>query len=133
VSLGIKKFNLIYLKQFRCNAEVPKHILAKCDACAESVCQNKGVCVRGPGRTYQCNCKFSLAEERMNMICTFLGPVGFHGKNCEHEIDACYGEPCLNNATCKVIQEGRFKCHCAKGNINHTVTIPPPKKLGGGA
>uniref|UniRef100_A0A914CNL9 Protein slit n=1 Tax=Acrobeloides nanus TaxID=290746 RepID=A0A914CNL9_9BILA len=84
--------------QFKCNAEVPKHILAKCDACAESVCQNKGVCVRGPGRTYQCNC-----------------PVGFHGKNCEHEIDACYGEPCLNNATCKVIQEGRFKCHCAKG------------------
>uniref|UniRef100_A0A915EMZ5 EGF-like domain-containing protein n=1 Tax=Ditylenchus dipsaci TaxID=166011 RepID=A0A915EMZ5_9BILA len=42
-------------------------------------------------------------------------PVGYYGSNCKSQIDACYGDPCLNNATCSVIQAGRFKCQCQEG------------------
>lgn len=34
---------------------------------------------------------------------------GYHGRHCEQVIDACYGQPCINAGTCKVMEEGRFR------------------------
>lgn len=45
-----------------------------------------------PEKDYECRCA-----------------PGYHGKNCEFMIDACYGNPCRNSATCKVLEEGRFR------------------------
>jgi hypothetical protein len=33
---------------------------------------------------------------------------GYYGNTCEAIIDACYGNPCINGATCKVLEAGRF-------------------------
>ena len=33
---------------------------------------------------------------------------GFYGKNCDAVIDACYGNPCTNDAKCEVVEAGRF-------------------------
>lgn len=44
-----------------------------------------------PNRDYECLCA-----------------PGFYGKNCDAVIDACYGNPCTNGATCKVLEAGRF-------------------------
>ena len=30
-------------------------------------------------------------------------------------IDACYGNPCVNGASCEVLEAGRFKCVCPHG------------------
>jgi len=40
---------------------------------------------------------------------------GYHGKNCEARVDACYGNPCANTGICKVLEEGRFQCVCPAG------------------
>lgn len=48
-------------------------------------CSFSARCETISGKDYKCHC-----------------PAGFHGTNCDQEIDACYGHPCLNNAVCKV-------------------------------
>lgn len=85
-------------KQFKCDENVPKNVLAKCDACVENPCKNGGICESGGGRTFLCKCV-----------------AGYHGIYCEDQIDACYGKPCLHGATCKVLQDGRFICLCVRG------------------
>nr|XP_022908749.1 protein slit [Onthophagus taurus] len=82
---------------FQCKAKVSDEILAKCDACYTFPCQNNGKCVALPDREYECRCA-----------------PGYHGKNCESMIDACYGNPC-RNGICKVLEEGRFSCDCSSG------------------
>jgi slit 2 len=51
-----------------------------------------------PEKQYECRCA-----------------PGYHGQHCEHMIDACYGNPCRNNGTCTVLEEGRFSCECLSG------------------
>lgn len=85
-------------QNFVCKGKVDSAVLAKCDACYTSPCQNKAKCISLPQRDYQCLCQ-----------------PGYHGKHCEFMIDACYGGPCRNNATCTVLEEGRFSCLCSPG------------------
>ncbi|KIH44584.1 EGF-like domain protein, partial [Ancylostoma duodenale] len=63
---------------------VPASVSAKCNACVTAPCKNGVRCETTSGRDYRCHCA-----------------AGFHGKDCENEIDACYGHPCLNNAVSK--------------------------------
>ncbi|KAK9745235.1 Leucine rich repeat [Popillia japonica] len=82
---------------FVCQSKVSDEILAKCDSCYTYPCKNNGKCIPLPEREYECRCA-----------------PGYHGKNCEFMIDACYGNPCRNGA-CKVLEEGRFSCECSPG------------------
>ncbi|VDK46803.1 unnamed protein product [Anisakis simplex] len=79
-------------RHFKCNENIPRSILSKCDPCIENPCKNKAKCRKLSGRSFVCEC-----------------PVGYHGSLCEDQIDACYGHPCLNNATCKV---NGYDCKC---------------------
>ncbi|XP_043587726.1 protein slit isoform X1 [Bombus pyrosoma] len=84
---------------FQCKTnQQPAEVLAKCDLCYTSPCQNGGFCEALPDRKFRCKCA-----------------PGYHGDRCEHKIDACYGNPCRNAGTCKVLEEGRFSCDCAPG------------------
>ncbi|XP_076624299.1 slit guidance ligand isoform X1 [Colletes latitarsis] len=84
---------------FQCKtSQQPAEVLAKCDLCYTSPCQNGGFCETLPDRKFRCKCA-----------------PGYHGDRCEHKIDACYGNPCRNTGTCKVLEEGRFSCDCAPG------------------
>lgn len=71
---------------------VRKEILSKCNPCILSPCMNGAICQLEAGRKYTCDC-----------------PPGFHGKLCEYMIDACYGNPCRNGGSCKLLEEGRFR------------------------
>lgn len=51
--------------------------------------------MRQSGQKFECSCA-----------------SGFYGQLCQNTIDACYGDPCLNNGTCKIVEEGRFECQC---------------------
>ncbi|KAI4457821.1 slit [Holotrichia oblita] len=82
---------------FVCQTKVSDDILAKCDSCYTYPCKNNGKCIPLPEREYECRCA-----------------PGYHGKNCEFMIDACYGNPCRNGA-CNVLEEGRFSCECSPG------------------
>ncbi|XP_048524192.1 protein slit isoform X2 [Dendroctonus ponderosae] len=82
---------------FICKGQVSADILSKCDSCYTFPCQNNGKCLTMPEHEYECKCA-----------------PGFHGKNCEFMIDACYGNPCMQG-TCKLLEEGRFSCECLPG------------------
>ena len=45
----------------------------------------------------------NLVNQCLNM------PNQFSGRHCEQVIDACYGQPCINEGVCKVLEEGRFR------------------------
>lgn len=77
---------------FRAAKQQPAEVLAKCDLCYTSPCQNGGFCEALPERQFRCKCT-----------------PGYHGDRCQHKIDACYGNPCRNSGTCKVLEEGRFR------------------------
>lgn len=79
-------FVFLYLEK------VSNRILSKCNVCYTFPCQNNGKCVPKDHLGFQCIC-----------------PPGYHGKTCEHMIDACYGNPCRHNASCSVLEEGRFR------------------------
>ncbi|XP_058798231.1 protein slit isoform X2 [Phymastichus coffea] len=76
----------------------PADVLAKCNVCYTTPCQNGGLCEALPNKHFRCKCA-----------------PGYHGDRCQHKIDACYGNPCRNAGTCKVLEEGRFSCNCAPG------------------
>ena len=71
---------------------IPASIQAKCNACFNFPCSNGASCIARPDRDYICFCS-----------------PGYHGRHCEQVIDACYGQPCINHGTCKVLEEGRFR------------------------
>lgn len=81
-------------QKFKCEEKLPIEVESKCNPCLRNPCANNAECLRGSGQKFTCNCA-----------------NGFYGTRCEHKIDACYGDPC-NNGSCKVIEEGRFKCLC---------------------
>ncbi|KAE8740896.1 hypothetical protein FOCC_FOCC013564 [Frankliniella occidentalis] len=73
-------------------APPPLSVLSKCDACAAAPCQHGGQCLSRPQRSFECACA-----------------AGYHGAVCQHVIDACFGNPCRNQGTCVVLEEGRFR------------------------
>ncbi|KAJ8682332.1 hypothetical protein QAD02_018124, partial [Eretmocerus hayati] len=84
---------------FQCKAkQQPAEVLAKCNVCYTSPCQNGGLCETLPDKQFRCKCA-----------------PGYHGDRCQYKIDACYGNPCRNSGSCKVLEEGRFSCNCAPG------------------
>ena len=96
---------------------VKKEILSKCNPCVLSPCMNGAVCQLQGGRQFSCEC-----------------PPGYHGKLCEHMIDACYGNPCRNGGSCRLLEEGRFRlvlillfqlfhCFCKMANLSNTMIL----------
>lgn len=71
---------------------VRREVLAKCNPCVSSPCKNDAICELEAGGKFTCNCL-----------------PGYHGKLCEHMIDACYGNPCRSGGSCKLLEEGRFR------------------------
>ncbi|KMQ95364.1 protein slit, partial [Lasius niger] len=87
------RFSIRFKKPFfRAAKQQPAEVLAKCDLCYTSPCENGGFCEALPDRQFRCKCT-----------------PGYHGDRCQHKIDACYGNPCRNSGTCKVLEEGRFR------------------------
>ena len=77
---------------FQCSAaDVDASILSKCDLCYTEPCQNGASCRSLPNRDFECVCA-----------------PGFHGKTCSEVIDACFGNPCVNDGKCQVKEAGRF-------------------------
>ena len=68
------------------------------DECAQSPCQNGGVCVNEPG-SFSCDCA-----------------SGWSGELCEMDVDECAEEPCDLNATC-TNEPGSFQCTCNEGFV----------------
>ncbi|CAG7724478.1 unnamed protein product [Allacma fusca] len=64
--------------------------------CAESYCQNGGLCVP-QGHSSVCFC-----------------PAGFTGRTCDVDINECESGPCYNGATCLDEPQG-YKCVCPPG------------------
>ncbi|XP_013386131.1 slit homolog 2 protein isoform X2 [Lingula anatina] len=86
-------------RDFECLENPDPHVLSKCNICYTYPCKNGAQCELRGFNDYKCTC-----------------PQGFHGKNCEQEIDACFGNPCANGGSCKVLDKyGRFSCQCARG------------------
>ncbi|XP_022086573.1 slit homolog 2 protein-like isoform X2 [Acanthaster planci] len=84
-------------RSFICTEEPDMNILAKCNPCLSGPCQNQGACSVSLTERYTCSC-----------------PEGFKGRNCEVELDACEGMPCLNGGQCQNLNGG-FRCECMPG------------------
>ncbi|XP_077575592.1 slit homolog 1b [Stigmatopora nigra] len=88
-------------EHFLCQGVVDASIVAKCNPCASSPCQNQGVCEGLPSHSqpYTCTCK-----------------NGFTGQRCETPVDACASNPCINGGTClSDEQTSSFSCACFLG------------------
>ncbi|XP_064631444.1 slit homolog 2 protein-like isoform X2 [Lineus longissimus] len=86
-------------KYFQCNDPPEDYVLAKCNICYTDPCKNGASCTLTGFKKYTCECT-----------------PGYHGHDCENEIDACYGNPCENGGTCEVVNDyGRFGCNCPNG------------------
>uniref|UniRef100_A0A8C5EBE9 Slit homolog 1a (Drosophila) n=1 Tax=Gouania willdenowi TaxID=441366 RepID=A0A8C5EBE9_GOUWI len=87
-------------KKFECTGDVDTAVLAKCNPCLSSPCQNQGICTSDLVEIYRCSC-----------------PSGFKGKNCETGVNACVSNPCANGGTCRVNEdeEGQYSCTCPLG------------------
>lgn len=79
----------------------------KCHACYKHKCAHNSTCVAvatksdGDEDEYKCEC-----------------PIGYYGARCDRQIDACFGQPCKNSGTCRVLSGGaggRYVCECAPG------------------
>ncbi len=67
--------------------------------CSVTGCLNEGVCSNGTNSNEnKCICK-----------------PQFSGLRCDNIVDACYSNPCLNNATCSAKPYDDVKCQCAAG------------------
>ncbi|XP_065349469.1 basement membrane-specific heparan sulfate proteoglycan core protein isoform X2 [Cloeon dipterum] len=68
-----------------------------CETCAESKCENNGVCQEAyTDKGYKCICQ-----------------SGYSGINCEYQGEVCYPGAC-NTGRCEDMG-GRIKCHCTLG------------------
>lgn len=73
----------------------------KCHACYQHKCDHNSTCVATTSGEYKCECG-----------------IGYYGERCERSIDACFGQPCKNDGTCRVMSGGlggRYTCECAPG------------------
>ncbi|XP_073822904.1 sushi, von Willebrand factor type A, EGF and pentraxin domain-containing protein uif isoform X2 [Musca autumnalis] len=109
------------------------------DECASQPCYNGGSCVDQP-QGYRCECPpgysgINCQEEASDCredtcptraMCknepgyknfTCLCRSGYTGENCDVTIDPCTanGNPCSNGASCRALQQGRYKCECLPG------------------
>ena len=100
------------------SGEIDPSILSKCDLCFTEPCQNGASCRSLPNRDFECRSVGAFYKELEAFYsCTpYLTPIssccrcapGFYGKTCTEVIDACYGNPCVNDAKCQVLEAGRF-------------------------
>ncbi|CAK1577864.1 unnamed protein product [Parnassius mnemosyne] len=99
------------------------------DPCASQPCLHGGYCTPQHGG-FRCECAPGLSGERCERgrwcaagVCAHGGACeegergpscrcrGYFGPRCEHDVDECAGEPCLNGATC-LNEPGSFRCIC---------------------
>ncbi|CAI4224970.1 unnamed protein product [Auanema sp. JU1783] len=67
------------------------------DPCPIDYCKNGGSC-NFNGKEISCTC-----------------PANFDGPLCQHELDACLSQPCLNGRC--ISKPGSFRCECDKGFV----------------
>ncbi|XP_076808503.1 uncharacterized protein LOC143451672 isoform X1 [Clavelina lepadiformis] len=48
---------------------------------------------------------------------------GYHGKNCENEVNVCANQPCKNGATCLRHSPTSFSCNCPAGYRGSTCSV----------
>lgn len=109
------------------------------DECASQPCYNGGSCSDLP-QGYRCECPpgysgINCQEEEgdcsattcpARAMCknepgfknvTCLCRSGYTGDDCDVTIDPCTanGNPCSNGASCRALQQGRYKCDCLPG------------------
>ncbi|XP_060517827.1 protein eyes shut [Cylas formicarius] len=106
--------------------------IAVCNATGETRCLNGGMCIEGPGDTFDCKCQPGWGgifcdhelDECMSAPCQNGGVCidlhaeyscaclfGYTGKNCEEVIQICKKNPCKNGALC-LIEDGVNVCYC---------------------
>lgn len=75
-----------------CNRELPNQ------ACTHkwNMCKNHGLCRKSTNKIFKCECK-----------------SGFYGWRCEHQMDPCLTDPCLNKGKCQA-KGNYFICKCSK-------------------
>ncbi|KAL8561823.1 hypothetical protein ACOMHN_046949 [Nucella lapillus] len=83
---------------FECLSDPDPAVAQKCNVCLTKPCLNDGVCRLVEFKNFTCQCT-----------------PGFHGHQCQQQIDACFGNPCNNGGKCEVLEFGRFRCHCLDG------------------
>ncbi|UMM39588.1 hypothetical protein L5515_016577 [Caenorhabditis briggsae] len=110
------------------------HCQYQTNACLDFPCGNDGVCRTNEGNTFTCECqKFFMGTRceiegsclKANCVhgeCIQLSPerhscscnIGYEGDSCDHRIDYCKAEPCMNGASCENKLTG-YKCSCSVG------------------
>ncbi|XP_053405671.1 protein jagged-1b-like isoform X2 [Mercenaria mercenaria] len=70
-----------------------------CDLCRDGVCKNGATCLLDSTKPegYRCDCV-----------------VGYDGAQCEHNIDDCRPDPCLNGGKCEDLVNN-YTCCCPYG------------------
>ncbi|XP_071091195.1 protein slit-like isoform X2 [Haliotis cracherodii] len=83
---------------FECLGDPDPQVAEKCNVCLKKPCLHDGKCHLKDFKNFTCECS-----------------AGYHGYQCEKQIDACFGNPCNNGGKCTVMEFGRFQCHCLDG------------------
>lgn len=68
------------------------------DACANSPCENGGLCTPTGAGQFSCLCL-----------------PGYGGPTCTQAYDACASRPCLHGGTCVCNSAGSYLCTCTQG------------------
>ncbi|XP_038077931.1 adhesion G protein-coupled receptor E1-like [Patiria miniata] len=98
-------------------------------ACSSSPCRNGGTCLQSD-QDYTCLClpgysgnrcqNYNDAQDSSDFICHC--PQGTAGRNCD--IGPCNPSPCLNGATCALVQGG-VTCSCLTGYYGRFCQFSP--------
>ncbi|XP_073237998.1 uncharacterized protein [Porites lutea] len=106
-SIQIKKCNGFYVYKL---GKTPVCWLRYCGNAGFDICRVSNPCKNGATCTstnngYTCRCK-----------------QGYHGRNCEHDVNECNSRPCRNGGTCENLP-GSYRCKCRTGFLGQHCEI----------
>ena len=89
----------------------------------QSLCQNGGTCLPGPGNTFTCQCSYPYSGTycEQTILPSSITPEQFIQMIASiHSSfflsDPCASMPCRNNATCLTLNGNQqYYCYCASG------------------